>query len=119
MRASLIITLALLLGTCSSAPPLLEQILETGELRVVTRNSPTSYTVSPDGPTGPEYDLVQAFADDLGVSLVMFSVDSVSEILPKMLSGEAHMAAAGLSITDSLGESTCTSATLTSPSTYI
>jgi membrane-bound lytic murein transglycosylase F len=104
LRAGLIITLALLLGTCSSAPPLLEQILETGELRVVTRNSPTSYTVSPDGPTGPEYDLVQAFADDLGVSLVMFSVDSVSEILPKILSGEAHMAAAGLSITDSRRE---------------
>jgi membrane-bound lytic murein transglycosylase F len=104
LRAWLIITLALLLGTCSSAPPLLEQILETGELRVVTRNSPTSYTVSPNGPTGPEYDLVQAFADDLGVSLVMLSVDSVSEILPKLLSGEAHMAAAGLSITDSRRE---------------
>jgi membrane-bound lytic murein transglycosylase F len=100
----LIVTLALLLGTCSSAPPLLDQVLETGELRVVTRNSPTSYTVSPDGPTGPEYDLVQAFADDLGVSLVMLSVDSVSEILPKILSGEAHMAAAGLSITDSRRE---------------
>ena len=30
--------------------PLLDQVLEIGELRVVTRNSPTSYTVSPDGP---------------------------------------------------------------------
>ena len=104
MRLLLIITLALLLGTCSSAPPLLDQVLETGELRVVTRNSPTSYTVSPDGPTGPEYDLVQAFADDLGVALVVQSVDSISEILPKLLSGEAHMAAAGLSVTDSRRE---------------
>jgi len=73
-------------------------------LRVVTRDSPTSYTVSPDGPSGPEYDLVQAFADELGVALVMQSVDSVSEILPLLLSGEAHMAAAGLSITDSRRE---------------
>jgi membrane-bound lytic murein transglycosylase F len=97
----LIVTLALLVGTCSSPPPLLDQVLETGELRVVTRNSPTSYTVSPDGPTGPEYDLVQAFADDLGVALVIRAVDSVSEILPLLLSGEAHMAAAGLSVTDS------------------
>ena len=104
MRLVLIIFLAALLGTCSSAPPLLDQVLEVGELRVVTRNSPTSYTISPDGPTGPEYDLVQAFADDLGVSLVIQSVDSVSEILPKLLSGEAHMAAAGLSITDSRRE---------------
>jgi membrane-bound lytic murein transglycosylase F len=100
----LTITLAFLLGTCSSPPPLLDQVLETGELRVVTRNSPTSYTVSPDGPTGPEYDLVQAFADNLGVALVILSVDSVSEILPKLLSGEAHMAAAGLSVTDSRRE---------------
>lgn len=71
---------------------------------MVTRNSPTSYTVSPDGPSGPEYDLVQAFADELGVALVMQSVDSVSEILPLLLSGQAHMAAAGLSITDSRRE---------------
>lgn len=104
MRLVLIIFLAALLGTCSSAPPLLDQVLEVGELRVVTRNSPTSYTISPDGPTGPEYDLVQAFADELGVSLVIQTVDSVSEILPKLLSGEAHMAAAGLSITDSRRE---------------
>ncbi len=100
----LIITLAGLIGTCSSPPPLLDQVLETGELRVVTRNSPTSYTISPDGPTGPEYDLVQAFADELGVALVIQSVESVSEILPLLLSGDAHMAAAGLSVTDSRRE---------------
>ena len=104
MRVTLIITLSLLIGTCSSAPPLLDQVLETGELRVVTRNSPTAYTVSPDGPTGPEYDLIQAFADDLGVALVVRTVDNVSEILPLLLSGEAHMAAAGLSVTDSRRE---------------
>ena len=104
MRLLLIITLACLVGTCSSAPPILDQVLETGELRVVTRNSPTSYTVSPDGPSGPEYDLVQAFADELDVALVMQSVDSVSEILPLLLSGQAHMAAAGLSITDTRRE---------------
>jgi len=96
-----IITLAALIGTCSSPPSILDQVLDIGELRVVTRDSPTSYTISPDGPTGPEFDLVQAFADDLGVTLVIEPVVSVSEILPKILSGEAHMAAAGLSITES------------------
>jgi len=100
----LIITLAGLIGTCSSPPPLLDQVIETGELRVVTRNSPTSYTISPDGPTGPEYDLVQAFADELGVALVIQSVESVSEIVPLLLSGDAHMAAAGLSVTESRRE---------------
>ena len=104
MRPLLIIAIAALLGTCSTPPSVLEQVLEIGELRVVTRDSPTSYTTGPDGPTGPEYDLAQAFADDLGVELVMLPVDSVSEILPMLLSGKAHMAAAGLSITDTRRE---------------
>ena len=104
MRVLLTIILAGLVGTCSSPPPLLDQVLETGELRVVTRNSATAYTVSPDGPMGPEYDLVRAFADELGVTLVIDAVDSVSEIMPKLLSGDAHMAAAGLSVTDSRRE---------------
>lgn len=101
MRLVIIITLAALIGTCSSPPPLLEQVLSTGELRVVTRDSPTSFTLGPDGPAGPEYDLAQSFADELGVKLVIEPVASVSEILPKLLSGDAHMAAAGLSITES------------------
>lgn len=75
-----------------------------GQLRVVTRDSPTAYTIGPDGPSGPEFDLVQAFADELGVALVIDPVASISEMLPKLLSGEAHMAAAGLSITDSRRE---------------
>lgn len=104
MRTLIIITIAGLIGTCSSPPPLLDQVLEIGELRVVTRDSPTAYTISPDGPSGPEFDLAQAFADELGVTLIIEPVASVSEILPKILSGEAHMAAAGLSITDSRRE---------------
>ena len=104
MRLLVYIVLAGLIGTCSSPPPLLDQVLETGELRVVTRDSPTSYVVGPDGPSGPEYDLVRQFADELGVTLVIETVDSVSEIVPYLISGEAHMAAAGLSITESRRE---------------
>jgi len=101
MRQLFYIAIAALLGTCSSPPPLLDQILEVGELRVVTRDSPSSYVVDPDGPSGPEFDLVRAFADELGVALIIQSVDSVSEIVPRLLAGQAHMAAAGLSITES------------------
>jgi membrane-bound lytic murein transglycosylase F len=104
VRFLLIITLAGLIGTCSSPPSILEQVLDTGELRVVTRDSPTSYTFGPSGPSGPEYDLVRAFANELGVDLFIQSVDSVSEILPMLVSGDAHMAAAGLSITESRRE---------------
>jgi membrane-bound lytic murein transglycosylase F len=74
--------------------------MELGELRVVTRDSPTSYFVGPDGPAGPEYDLVRGFADDLGVNLVIETVASVADIVPYLASGQAHMAAAGLSMTE-------------------
>jgi len=104
LRLLLYLTLAALLGTCSTPPPLLDQILETGELRVVTRDSPVSYIDGPEGPSGPEFDLVRAFADELGVKLVIETVDSVSEIVPNLMAGESHMAAAGLSITDSRRE---------------
>jgi len=100
----LIIFVAALIGTCSSPPPILDQVLELGELRVVTRDSPVTYTRTPDGPSGPEFDLVQAFADELGVELVIRTVENVSEILPTLISGKVHMAAAGLSITESRRE---------------
>lgn len=100
MRLVLYIAFAALLGTCSTQPSILDQILEVGQLRVVTRDSPTAFVDGPDGPSGPEYDLVQAFADDLGVALVIETVQSVSEVLPHLIEGKAHMAAAGLSITE-------------------
>lgn len=101
MRYLALLLIAALVGTCSSPPPLLEQIRDLGELRVVTRNTPSTYFVGPDGPAGPEYDLVKGLADSLGVKLVIVTVESVSEIMPRLLSGEVHMAAAGLSMTAS------------------
>lgn len=104
MRLLVYASLATLLVTCSSPPSLLEQVLERGQLRVVTRNTPTTYFVGPDGPAGPEFDLVEGFADELGVTLVIETVDAVSEIMPRLLSGEADLAAAGLSMTNSRHE---------------
>jgi membrane-bound lytic murein transglycosylase F len=83
---------------------MLDQVIDLGELRVVTRDTPTSYYVGPDGPAGPEYDLFRGFAESLGVTLVIETVESVSEILPRVNEGKAHMAAAGLSMTDSRRE---------------
>jgi membrane-bound lytic murein transglycosylase F len=104
LRLLFIAILAGLIGTCSTPPSMLEQVIELGELRVVTRNTPTTFFVGPDGPAGPEYDLVRGFAEKLGVSLDIETVDSVSEILPRVANGRAHMAAAGLSMTDTRRE---------------
>ena len=101
MRLLFYALVAMLIGTCSSPPPMLDQVLALGELRVVTRNTPTSYFIGPDGPAGPEYDLVRGLADELGVDLVIDTVDNVSEIVPYLADGNAHMAAAGLSMTPS------------------
>jgi membrane-bound lytic murein transglycosylase F len=101
LRLFIYTLLAALLGTCSSPPPLLDQILDLGQLRVVTRNTPTTYFVGTEGPAGPEFDLVKGFADELGVSLVIETVESVSEVMPRLLSGDAHVAAAGLSLSGS------------------
>jgi len=104
LRLMFIAVLAALIGTCSSPPSMLDQVIQLGELRVVTRDTPTSYFVGPDGPAGPEYDLVRGFAEELGVTLNIETVESVSEILPHVNEGKAHMAAAGLSMTDSRRE---------------
>ena len=101
MRLLFIAATAALIGTCSAPPTTLDRILEQGELRVVTRETATAYFVGEDGPAGPEYDLVSTFADELGVELVIDTVDSVAEITPQLASGRAHMAAAGLSLTES------------------
>jgi len=104
LRLTFIAILAALLGTCSAPPSMLEQIVQLGELRVVTRDTPTSYFDGPDGPAGPEYDLVRGFADELGVTLLIVTVENVAEILPYVNEGKVHMAAAGLSMTDSRRE---------------
>ncbi len=97
-------TLLLVMGLSGSgcAPPpenKLQEVIQTGELVVVTRNSPTTYYEGPDGPTGFEYDLVRAFAKSLGVSVRMKSIDRFSDILPMIANGDGDLAAAGITVT--------------------
>ena len=89
----------LLLGTCAPAPGVYDQIKILGELRVVTRNGPLAYFKdSGDSPQGPEYELAQRFADELGVRLKMTPVHSYAEIYAALRTGRAHLAAAGLKV---------------------
>ena len=99
MRKLFILTVIILLSTCSRPPTLLEEVLQQGELRVVTRNSPTSYYVGAHGPEGPEYDLIRGFATFIGVELKIYEAERFVDVLPEVISGKAHIAAAGLSIT--------------------
>lgn len=93
----------LLLGTCQRAPTTLEQVLALKELRVVTRNSPMAYYLGAEGPEGPEYDMVRAFAAELGVALYIYPAASFAEIRHQVASGRAHIAAAGLTTNNAWG----------------
>ena len=56
----------------------LEEIRARGELRVVTINSPTSYYLGTHGAEGLEFALARAFAQELGVTLVISPVANVA-----------------------------------------
>jgi membrane-bound lytic murein transglycosylase F len=99
MRSAVLIAFTVLLCTCARPPSLLEQVQASGELRVVTRNSPITYYLGAEGPEGPEYDLVRGFAEHLGVKLALEEADRFGDLLGAVEAGEAHMAAAGLTVT--------------------
>ncbi|HHO58796.1 MAG TPA: membrane-bound lytic murein transglycosylase MltF, partial [Thiotrichales bacterium] len=82
-----------------SAETLLDEIKTNGQLVVITRNSPVSYYEDVDGPAGLDYELAQMFADRLGVELALVVPETFHEVLDELAAGEAHIAAAGLTVT--------------------
>lgn len=101
----LVALVPLLLAGCSGPPSDeaagrdLAAIKASGTLVVLTRNAPTTWYIGRDGqPTGPEHDMVQAFAEQLGVTPEFKVLDTVPEILDALAAGEGDLAAAGLTI---------------------
>lgn len=95
-----IISLTLLcivfLSGCSEPKSKLEQILERGELRVATRNGPTTYYFEKDKETGLEYELARRFANQLQVKLKIIVAKNNPQILNLIKSDKADIAAAAL-----------------------
>jgi len=104
MNKALMIFLAALVGTCSRPPTLLDEIRSLGHLRMATLESPTSYYIGSTGPEGPEYDLANGFAMFLGVDLEVEVFPRNNEVVSAVEFGQAHIAAAGLSITPERAE---------------
>ncbi len=105
LRAGRPALLALLLLPCLATCSYFENnklraVKSAGELVVLTRTSPTTYYDTPDGPAGFEYDLVKSFADYLGVKARFVVADKFTDILPRLIKGDADMAAAGITVTD-------------------
>lgn len=102
-KALLIAASILLLGSCNLFPEstTLAKIKAKGELVVITRLGPTTYYEGPDGhAVGLEYELAELFAKHLGVKLKMVVPTYFSDIIPMTARGDAHFAAAGLTITE-------------------
>ncbi len=100
----------LLLGLCSlplfvvlDRPQTTESfsdIQRTGVLRVLTVNGPNTYYEGADGPMGFEYELVARFAQSIRAKVELEVSDSFASVIPRLLRGDGHMAAAGFTITD-------------------
>ena len=96
-----LITFTLFIAACDLFPQSrLDRVKDEGVLKVLTRNSATTYYQGPHGPAGLEYDLVAAFAEYLGVKLELETPETLSQVLHKIQAGEADIAAAGLTVTD-------------------
>jgi membrane-bound lytic murein transglycosylase F len=103
MRLFIPLILVLGMGSCSSpetpispVPP----VQENHELVVLTRNSPTTYYEDAHGNyVGLEYDLVNLFAQELGVNVRFVVATEFSRIIPTLTKKQAHLVAAGLTIT--------------------
>lgn len=80
---------------------MLERIRESGRLRVLTLNSPTTYYYDTEGYAGFDHDLVNMFTEHIGVTPEFIVASSFKEIVPRVASNEAHIGAAGIGITES------------------
>ena len=87
------------LSGCGQTSSTLQQVKDSKQLVVVTRNSATTYYEGNDGPAGLEYELLKRFADSLDVELNLIVSGNLHEVIPLVARREVHFAAAGLTVT--------------------
>jgi membrane-bound lytic murein transglycosylase F len=80
----------------------LDAIRQRGALRVLTRNAATCYYRGAHGYEGFEYDLAKAFARHLGVRLEPVVVDTLGEMVARLIRGDADLIASDLVVTEAL-----------------
>ena len=100
MRLFIPLILVLGLESCSIPETPVPPVQESHELVVLTRNSPTTYYEDADGNfAGLEYDLVNLFAKELGVSVRFIVASEFTKIIPTLRKKQVHLVAAGLTVT--------------------
>ena len=92
---------ALALAGCDSGAQGLAQLRARGELRVATLNEPTTYYLGAQGPQGFEYRLARAFANTLGLQLIIVPARDRGSLREMLAEGSVDIAAAALTADDS------------------
>ncbi len=95
----ILIILAVSLGG-SRMPTILEQVITSGTLTVISRNGPSTYYEGPNGITGFEYNLLKDFAKKLNLKLEITEEENLSTMFSRVEHGNALFAAAGLTVTE-------------------
>jgi membrane-bound lytic murein transglycosylase F len=99
MRWFVPLFLVALIAACSEER--LPAVREAGELVILTRQGPTTYSLDEKGEgLGFDHDLAQLFAEELGVSARFIVVANEAEIVRRLKNREAHLAAAWLTPVD-------------------
>jgi len=92
--------LILLWGCSLESGRSIKDIQNSGKLIVLTRNAPTTYYFdSNEKATGPEYEMAEAFAKNLGVETEYRVFHTIHEILEALENGQGDLAAAGMTKT--------------------
>jgi membrane-bound lytic murein transglycosylase F len=95
---SMIIFLSL--SDLTNPDDVLDHVRKNDTLRVLIRNTSTTYYELHDQPAGFEYELVKAFADRLNVKLELIIKSNIPDLLEALKKGEGDIVAAGITRTE-------------------
>ncbi len=79
----------------------LDEIKESGTLKALTIYSGTTYFLYKGRPMGFEYELLERFAEDLGVELEMVIAKDENDLIELLQNGDGDLLAYGYTITES------------------
>lgn len=77
----------------------IKKIKKDGILNVVLLNAPSTYYIGSDGPKGFEYDLIELYANHLGVKLNITTANTIKEALELSKNPDIHITSASLTKT--------------------
>jgi membrane-bound lytic murein transglycosylase F len=94
-----LISVVLIIALSSGNKHGYKDVIESGTLTIITRNSPSTYYQDRDEESGFEYELAHLFAKYLGVELKVVVADDLDELITEVETGNVAFAAAGITKT--------------------